>query len=276
MRDRNGAPPRGAFVRAGEYRLHYHERGKGPAVVFVHGSGPGASGYSNFKLNIEAFAAAGYRVIVPDMIGFGYSDKPEGIDYTLDFFAQTLKQALEALGVRRCALVGNSLGGAVSLKIALDHPEFVERMVMMAPGGVEDLETYLAMPGMKNMIARFVAGGMDRAALREVLQTLTYDPSVVTPELVEERFVILQTQPRDVLSRMKIPNLAPRLGEIACPVLVFWGREDGFCPVSGAEKFRTQCARCRCEIVPDCGHWVMMEHADMFNRACLNFLKEGE
>src|SRR6266702_450295 len=93
-------------------RLQKIPAGSGPAVVFVHGSGPGVSAYTNFAMNYPAFAAAGFRVLLPDLIGFGYSSKPEGIDYTLDLFVPTLTELLDVLGVKRCVLIGNSLGGA--------------------------------------------------------------------------------------------------------------------------------------------------------------------
>ena len=106
------------------YDIHIKEKGSGAAVVFIHGSGPGASGASNFRQNIDAFVDAGYRVILPDLIGYGQSSKPEGIDYSLQLFTDTLYGALRQHGVDSAALVGNSLGGGVALQMTLDHPEF--------------------------------------------------------------------------------------------------------------------------------------------------------
>ena len=96
---REAVLPRGSEVAVGEHRLHHLAYGEGPAVVLLHGSGPGASGYSNFKQNIEAIVAAGYRAIVFDMVGFGYSSKPTGCDYTTELFAETIKGALDEIGV---------------------------------------------------------------------------------------------------------------------------------------------------------------------------------
>ena len=101
-------------------------------------------------------AEAGYRVLVPDMIGFGWSSKPD-IDYPLDLFVGTLIEFLDAVGVKRCTLVGNSLGGAISIKTALDRPGLVEKLVMMGTGGIESRETYFAMPGIRAMVSQFVA-----------------------------------------------------------------------------------------------------------------------
>ncbi len=269
-------PPRGETVESADLTLHYHDhqvgRGNGRTVVFVHGSGPGASGYSNFKLNAPVLAEAGYRVIVPDLPGFGYSSKPTGIDYTTDFFVTHLVGLLDAIGVERCALVGNSLGGGVAIRTALDHPERVDKLVLMAPGGIEELDTYMAMPAMARMIANFTSGALDHGGLRQILQNLVFDPAVVTDALVDERYAIAQTQPPDVLARMRIPNMEGELGSITCPVLAFWGMDDEMLPPGGGRKILKACRPSRLIEVADCGHWVMVEHARMFNAACLDFL----
>lgn len=272
-----GAPPRGETVRVGNLELHYHDyeaagERNGAVLMFVHGSGPGASGYSNFKLNVPTFVDAGYRVVVPDLPGFGYSSKPTDIDYTTNFFVEHLVGLLDALGVDRCTLIGNSLGGAISIRAALDHPARIDKLVLMAPGGVEELETYMAMPAMARMIENFVGGALDRDGLRRVLETLVFDPLHVTDELVDERYAILQQQPPEVLSRMIIPNMEAELANIKCPVLGFWGVDDELLPASGGQKISRGCRPSRLVEVADCGHWVMVEHRRMFDATCLDFL----
>ncbi len=275
-RAEQGGPPRGQTVESGELTLHYHDHqpadGNGRTLVFIHGSGPGASGYSNFKLNAPVLAGAGYRVLVPDLPGFGYSSKPDDIDYTTDFFVTHLIGLLDAIGVEQCALVGNSLGGAVCMRAALDHPERVEKLVLMAPGGIEELDTYMAMPAMARMIANFTSGALDRDGLRQILRTLVFDPAVVTDALVNERYAVAQTQPPAVLGRMRIPNMEAELDRINCPVLAFWGMDDEMLPPGGGHKILKACRPSRLIEVAECGHWVMVEHARMFNAACLDFL----
>ena len=270
-------PPRGETVSVGDLSIHYgsHGRPDGDAVVFVHGSGPGASGHSNFKKNIDAFAAAGYRVIVPDLPGFGYSSKPTDRDYTTRFFSEHLVGLLDSIGIDKFALIGNSLGGAISIRAALDHPARVTKLILMAPGGIEELETYMAMPAMAKMIANFVDGALDRDGLRRVLETLVYDPVHVTDALVDQRWAILQEQPPEVLSRMSIPNMESELGNIQCPVLSFWGVDDEMLPASGGLKITRACRPSRHVEIAECGHWVMVEHTRLFNTACLDFLANG-
>jgi 4,5:9,10-diseco-3-hydroxy-5,9,17-trioxoandrosta-1(10),2-diene-4-oate hydrolase len=252
--------------------VHALDAGSGPAVVFLHGSGPGASGWSNFKRNLPYFVERGHRVIAPDTLGFGRSSQPDHLDYGLPFVTDALRRALAALGVERCAVVGNSHGGAVAIQLALDHPELVTRLVLMAPGGLEDRETYMAMDGIRAMV-KLVFGkeGPTRQGLRELLALQLHDPSLLTDELVDERWEVARAQPRRVLASLAVPNLAPELPRLRAPIFGLWGVGDRFCPVSGALTL-ARVPRARVLLLADCGHWVMVEHADLFNRACAEFL----
>ncbi|MGZ2747692.1 alpha/beta fold hydrolase [Burkholderia stagnalis] len=266
-------PPDGVFtdVRGG-LRLHHFEAGAGRPVVFIHGSGPGASGFSNFKHNYPAFAAAGHRTIVVDLPGYGQSSKPSDVAYTLDFFVDALHAQLDALGIGPAVLLGNSLGGAIALKYALDHPARVDGLIMMAPGGVEERDTYFRMEGIQRMVQLFTNRQMNRDTMRELLTLLVHDPAIVTDALVDERMKVCVEQPTEVLATMSVPNLTGALGDVRCPVLGFWGTDDRFNPVGGALKFLEHCRDARFVLMNRCGHWVMVEHADYFNRECLDFL----
>lgn len=270
------AIPEGKYcdVQAG-LTLHYHEAGTGEPVVFLHGSGPGASGYSNFKGNYPFFASNGFRAIVPDLPGFGLSSKPADALYVLDFFADAVDGLVTKLGIERCVLLGNSLGGAIALKYTLDHPAIVSKLILMAPGGLEELPAYLQMEGIQKMLQVFTVGPMDTAAMRQLLTLQLYDPIHITDELLAERVAVCETQPRTVLTTMRVANMEQRLGEVQCPVLGFWGTKDRFNPVSGATKIVDRCPQARVLLINRCGHWVMVEHRDLFNRTCVDFLKNG-
>ena len=258
-------PPEGHYIENGDLTTHVLSYGDGPAVVMLHGSGPGASAYSNFKQNVDAVVDSGHRAVLVDMIGFGYSSKPTGCDYTTELFASNVKATLDALEISECTLLGNSLGGAICIRLALDHPDLVTQLIMMAPGGIEEKETYFAMPGIAKMVSAFVDGGLDRDGLRTVLNTLVFDGKHVTEALIEERFVVLEKQPPDVLSRMIIPNMSAELAKLQCPVYGFWGEQDEMTPVSGATHFTKQCKEAQFTILSQCGHWVMVEYAQLFN-----------
>lgn len=264
--------PEARYVTANGLKIHYQEQGEGEPVVFFHGSGPGASGYSNFKLNYPELAAAGYRCIVPDLPGYGLSDKPEDVEYINDFFIATMRAFVQELGLGRVTLLGNSLGGAIALGYALAYPDEVSRLILMAPGGVEEREAYFAMEGIKKMMPLFAAGPLTQETMRELLSFQLYDASQVSDEVVAERVAVCETQPRCVLSTMRVPNYTERLGEIRCPTLGFWGMNDQFNPLSGAQKIAGGIADAKMILVNRCGHWVMVEHRDFFNRACIDFL----
>jgi 4,5:9,10-diseco-3-hydroxy-5,9,17-trioxoandrosta-1(10),2-diene-4-oate hydrolase len=256
--------------------LHYtlHEPSE-PAgtVIFIHGSGPGASGWSNFKQNVQAFQLAGYRCVVYDQWGYGATSKPTDVDHTLHFFVDGLVSLMDGLGIERATLIGNSLGGAVALGAALDHASRVDKLILMAPGGIESKEDYFAMPGIQEMV-KYPMGSPEftREVLANLLTLLVYDNAAVDEVLIEERWSTLQTQNAHVLISMAIPDLTSRLGEVEQPILVFWGTDDHFCPASGAWKLLDRCPSVQAEILNQCGHWVMAEHPPLFNQRCLDFL----
>ena len=256
-------------------RLHYLDEGQGPVVLWLHGSGPGASGYSNFKANYPVFAAAGYRTIVLDLPGFGRSDKPEDTEYCLDFFVTALNAFLAAVGIARCTRVGNSLGGAIARGQALAHPETVERLILLAPGGLEERETYFQMEGIQRMVAVYGAGPMGVEEMRQVMSLQLFDTALLDDTLLAERAAVAATQPRSLFAGMRVANMTERLGELTCPVLAFWGTVDRFNPVGGALKLLDNAPQARCVLLNRCGHWVQVEHTALFNRSCLDFLAEA-
>ncbi|MBU6393035.1 MAG: alpha/beta fold hydrolase [Sphingomonadales bacterium] len=261
---------------AGGYDIVVAEAGPvdGPAVVFIHGSGPGASGVSNFRGNIDAFADAGYRVVLPDLIGYGASSKPEGLDYTLQLFTDTLYDALLQHGLTSAHLVGNSLGGGIALLLTLEHPEFTERMVLMAPGCVAERESYFVMPGISKMVSNFGGPDFNLAEQKRLVSNLVHPDFVpnITDELIAERFAVARTQPKDVLVRMRTPDLSPRLGEIDKPIFVLWGLNDEFCPEAHARLFLEHCRDARAITFARTGHWVQVERAAEFNAYAIQFL----
>jgi 4,5:9,10-diseco-3-hydroxy-5,9,17-trioxoandrosta-1(10),2-diene-4-oate hydrolase len=270
--------PEGRYVSLPNgVRMHYLEQGRGPVLVFLNGSGNGACGYSNFKGNYPVLAEAGYRCIVLDLPGYGYSDKPTDVEYHLDFFVACVKGALDAIGVERATLVGNSLGGAIALGFALAHPQSVERLVLMAPGGTNDLPDYLAMPGMQAMFALYGSGKpVTEPEMKAFFhKAFVVNPDVVSDQLVHERAELMKLQNPQVIKTMKVPNMTARFGEITAPTLALWGLNENMMPDSGILRLAKGLPNCRMVLVPRCGHWVMIEHRELFNRTVLDFLANG-
>jgi len=270
------AVPEGKYVDIeNNLRVHYHEAGEGPAVVFVHGSGPGATGWSNFKDNYEVIANAGFRCIVPDLIGFGYSTNDDDIDYSWEMLAQGISGLCDALDLDKVHLVGNSMGGALCIQVALDRPDLIESMVLMAPGGLEEGETYMSMKGIRTMLKIMYKSGITEDSMREIFKLQLFLPENITDEIIQERFQVFPLQAKNILGKVKVPNLSNRLAEVKAPVLGLWGDDDNFCPVSGVETMQKGFPTVRTLRINQCGHWVMVEYADLFNRSCIDFLTNG-
>lgn len=258
------------------HAIHYLDEGQGSVIVFLHGSGPGASGHSNFKGNYPWFAERGFRCLVIDLIGFGYSDKPDDAQYTLAFFVECVRQTLDIAGVERCAVVGNSLGGAVAVGLALSHPELVDRLVLLAPGGMSPHGDYLTMSGMQKMFELYGTPGPVTAESMQSLFAfgLVHDPRHVTDTLVAERLHVMALMNSQVMATLDIPYLPDELPKLRCPVLVFWGANERMMPESGILAMTRQCPHMKMIILSDCGHWVMVEYESLFNRECLAFLEK--
>lgn len=268
--------PEGHYAKlANGHTIHYLDQGSGEPVVFLHGSGSGASGHSNFKFNYPFLAENGFRSIVPDLIGYGYSDKPDDVEYHIDFFVECVKQTLDVIGVDSVHLIGNSLGGAIAIRFALAYPDQVKSLNLMAPGGIEDQPSYFAMPGMAIMKEVFT-GGPNKDALEQFIRRgLVYDDKHVDEQLVNERWGVFQQQNMQVINTMVVPNMEDQLGELNCPIIAFWGANENMMPETGIAKLTKKCSNIRLTIVSECGHWVMVEHKDLFNRMTLDFLRNG-
>jgi len=266
----------GKFAEIGDgLKIHYHERGSGTPVVLLHGGGQGASGISNWKLNLDHFAEQGYRALAPDALGYGLSSKPEDATFNVTFLVDGLRRFLDALKIEKATLVGNSMGGAMAIKFAQDFPQRVEKLIVMGPGGIGDISRYAVMPGIQML---FKLGqdpeGPTAEKLRTMFEMIVYDKRLITDNLITERYEVAVTQPRRVFQTLRIDDLSSGLGNMRMPFLVLWGRDDKFCPVEGGMDIIKACDSARLVVFSQCGHWVQTEKADVFNKLCVDFLRE--
>jgi len=272
--------PEGKFFRSpGGYTIHYHEAGSRshgkPTILFLHGSGPGASGYSNFKHNFPVFAEAGHHCLIIDYPGYGYSSKPTDIDYSTNFYVQQIHELLTGLGIEQVVPVGNSLGGLLATAYTLAHPGSVPKLILMAPGGLAEGGTYIPYQvGLHAMFSWVAERPTDLDSFRKLLSYLVSSPDALSEEAVTERYGIALEQPSEVWTRMRTGHHTDRLGEIECPILCFWGAKDKFIPQSHGLVLTERAKDVRLIISSRCGHWYMIEEKDDFNAQCLKFLRE--
>ena len=252
-------------------RLHYSEVGTGAPLVWLHGSGAGASGMSNFGGNLPAFTD--FRNVVFDFPRFGKSDKPEFPGPPVEYCADRIVEALQELGVGRANLVGNSFGAAVALLVAAKHPESVERLVLMGAGGSGGVQTQAQVSeGMRLVRAYFDTASPTREQLRELLTMMVFDPSLVTEELLDERYAAsLAAHPE--LPPMKPSDLSSLLVDIVAPTLMLWGRDDRVIPVDRSLRLVQGIRDSMLVVIPRCGHWVQVEQRELFNRFVREFLE---
>ncbi|MBC6448272.1 4,5:9,10-diseco-3-hydroxy-5,9,17-trioxoandrosta-1(10),2-diene-4-oate hydrolase [Actinokineospora xionganensis] len=274
------------FVDAGGYQVHYQESGSGTPVVLLHGGGPGACGWSNFGPNFPVFAER-FRTILIDQPGYGKSDRPEVKGQYFTFSADALLATLDALGVEKADMVGNSLGGGTAVRFALRHPDRAGRLVLMAPGGLS-LNVFSPDPteGVQKL-ARFGAPpGPSKEKLAEFLRTLVFDRSLVTDELVDERFeAAADAESLRAMASMGASFMRPDTFEegmlwreahrLRQRVLLVWGREDRVNPLDGALVALKLISRAQLHVFGRCGHWAQLEKFAEFNRLVLDFLTDG-
>jgi 4,5:9,10-diseco-3-hydroxy-5,9,17-trioxoandrosta-1(10),2-diene-4-oate hydrolase len=272
------------LVQVGARRIAVTDRGTGHPVVLLHGGGPGASGMSNYARNVDALAQW-FRVIVPDLPGYGRSSK--NLDHSDPFgdLAAAVGGLLDALGIDRAHLVGNSYGGAAALRLALERPDRVGRMVLMGPGGIGTTRRPPT-PGLKRLLGYYGGEGPTRAKLeRFIREDLVYDGARVSAEMIEERYrasldpeVVANPPLRRpaglrTLLRMDLTR-DPRLSRLVAPTLVLWGAEDRVNRPSGGRMLADRMPNCDLYLVARTGHWVQWERPELFNAITVAFLSE--
>ncbi len=264
------------YAQAGNVRIHYNEVGSGPAVIFLHGAGPGASSWSNFATNIEAFAA-GHRVLLVDMPQYGKSDKIPVDAPKLSNFARIIRDFMDAIGLDQAAFIGNSYGGQVSLKLAIDYPERVSHVVIIGSAPVVR-SIFMPFPaeGVKLIGSYYRGDGPSLEKLRAVLAALVYDPGIITEDVLKERYEA-SIDPDAVRVHSLPPgprqDLTGELDRITAPTLVVWGMDDRAGALDVGLLITRSIVNAQMHIFNQCGHWAQVEHSDEFNAHVLTFLR---
>ncbi|WP_420195027.1 alpha/beta fold hydrolase [Marinobacter sp. GH_1] len=272
------SPEIGREIIAAGYRTNVHDQGEGFPLMMIHGSGPGVTAWANWRLVIPELAKE-RRVVAPDMLGFGYSERPEDQVYNRERWVAHAIGVMDELGLEQVDLVGNSFGGGLALSLAIEHPQRVRRLVLMGSVGVSFPitkgldEVWGYQPSPENM--------------RRLMDVFAYDKSLLTDELAEmryqasirpgfqESFAAMFPAPR----QRWVDNLAsPEEAIRALPheTLILHGREDEVIPLEASLKLAELIDRAQLHVFGRCGHWTQIEHANRFARLVSDFLGEAD
>jgi pimeloyl-ACP methyl ester carboxylesterase len=260
---------RSADVQAGPYRLRYLEAGSGPPLVLVHGL---ASSATQVWGRLIAPLARRFHVYAPDLPGFGRSERPATADYSIPMQVEAVRAFMDARGIRRARVAGISMGGWIVSRLAGEHPERVERLVVVDAAGMRperpDIPAEALLPRDEEGVRRLVA---------VVRHNAPAPPSFVARDILalrlREEWIV-----RRALESMRDGGywLNGTLGRAQMPVLVVWGKQDALIPVAYGERLKAEFPRAELVVLDGCGHVPMTDCPEAFDRAVIPFLSAGD
>ncbi len=263
--------------------IHYHEAGEGPALLLLHGSGPGVTGWANFENNLPVFAKH-YRTFILDLPGYGKSAPVEGIP--MQVCADAIIRFLDGLKIDKAHILGNSLGGMVGSMVAAQNPARVDKFVTI--GGIGyNLFTAFPNEGI-NLLVEFIENPT-RERITQWLHSMVYDRSIVTEELIDKRLKqaldpVTMATSKKLYSRAAMNAIAAmtegphaaatfaHLAAVQAPTLLVWGRDDRVSSMDRAFVAMRMVPNCELHVFPKCGHWAMIERKAEFEELVLGFL----
>jgi len=263
------------FVDAAGVRTHYIEAGKGEPVILIHGGGAGAESYGNWNRVIPLLAPH-FRVIAIDMVGFGQTAKPDGASFTYSQSARNdqLIGVIEGLKLKRASIVGNSMGGATGIGVAVKRPDLVSKLILMGSAGLN--------VGISEALKPIIHYDFTREGMVKLIRALTTDTFKIDDTLVDERY---QRSLDPEVRRAYHATMAwvkeqgglfydeGFLGKVGVPTLIMNGKLDKVVPLGIALKFLDIIPRSWAYFIPDCGHWAQIEHPEDFAGATRTFLQ---
>ena len=261
-------------IDAGGIETSYLETGSGETVLMLHGSGPGVSALANWQHNIPTLAQR-FHVLAPDIVGFGSTERPEDIVYSLRTWTDHVWAFMDARGMEKARLIGNSLGGRIALQMATDQPDRIAKMVLMGTPGVGMTPT--------EGLAALRAYEPSHDAMRELLRNyFAVDPAMITDELVQiryeasiadgayEAYRAMFFDPRHAGSELGITEDEVRA--IATPTLLIHGREDKVVALQVSVAMLGLLPNADLHVFSACGHWTQIERADEFSAVVSDYL----
>lgn len=250
---------------------HYHDLGEGTPILFLHGSGTGVTAAANWWLNLPQLSEHG-RCIAIDSIGYGQTIAADDVEYGIKEWVRHAVRVLDALGIEKTWIVGNSLGGWLAFQFALDYPERLLGIVSMGTGGAKLTK---ALKGHSNP-------NLSEEGIRETLELFVVNKDLVTDDLVKLRYQsalndtvtdrlkeVVAARDRD---RTELPLDFERLAKLDIPVLLIHGMQDHVIPVSRTWEILNTIPHADAHIFSQCGHWSQVERADEFNEVVSSYI----
>ena len=265
-------------IRVNGILYHYWDKGSGPPLLMLHGFGGSAYDWHTY---IDTFADAGYRVIVPDLPGSGYSDRPEDLDYSIPGLMKCILQFTEALNLPPFHLMGSSFGGGIALRIAVNHPQKVSRMILFDAAAIaQKIPVHvrvLRWPIVNKLATRipprtFIVG--------RLMKDIYFDHSKINQEAIKE-YAYEQSFPggdhamekiAQALDMEEIRSFSERFGEITLPTLIFWGKEDTITFFEGGKELHSRIPGSLFRPFSNCGHCPHVEYPEETVKESLYFL----
>lgn len=271
-----GSPEHGLKINAGGIETNYHDMGVGFPTLLIHGSGPGVTAWANWRLVMPELAKSS-RVIAPDIVGFGYTERPQGIEYGREVWLKHLLEFMDALDLQQVDLIGNSFGGALALFLATQYPERVRRIVLMGSVGVgfeitRGLDKVWGYePSIENMSDVLKVFAYDRQLISDDLARMRYEASIRSG--YQEAFSSMFPPPRQ--NGVDELTVCPeRLSKLPHKTLIIHGKEDQVIPVSNSHKLLELIPEAELHVFKKCGHWVQIERASRFVDLVRGFLEK--
>lgn len=264
----------GKQLIAAEHRTNYFDEGDGKPVFLLHGSGPGVSGWSNWK-GVMPQLSEKFRVVVPDIAGFGFTEFKEGSQYDIKLWVRHLVGIMDALAIEKASFVGNSFGGAITLGLAVFDPSRVDRIVLLGTPAGEFEQT----PGLRS--AWEYEPSLE--CMEKTMRLFPYDQSIITPEMVKSRYeASARPGAQDALRKLipkpnaEGPTIVKGFPEhvvakIRAPAMVLHGREDRVVPPACGELLARAIPGADLHLFGKCGHWVQTERRSDFLRLVTAF-----
>jgi len=271
-------PEIGNSIAANGVKTNYHDVGSGAPLVLIHGSGPGVSAWANWRLNMPVLAES-FRVLAPDMLGFGFTEWPKEPIREVGVWVRHLAGFLDALKLDKVSFVGNSFGGALTLAFMIAHPDRVDRAVLMGAAGLafpitEGLDyVWGYTPSFENMKRSVQYLANDQSRLTDDLIRSRYEASI-RPGVFEAYSALFGETPRQKHIAM-LASDPEKIAALPHEVLLLHGKEDQVIPLDVSIRLNALLRRADAVHLGDCGHWVQIERMATFNRLVTAFIQNG-